>query len=200
MILNQPMRPKSLETIDFFESAFEATIDHEGGYSDHSNDRGGKTNWGITQKVAREFGYDGDMLELPKYVAKRIYRQNYWDRIRGDIIADYSPAIACELFDTSVNCGVGFAAKSLQTAVNLMNRNQTKFPDIKVDGGIGKNTLHSMKMLSAKYERERLYVALNGEQYVRYKHIVEASPDQEVFFTGWLGRISLRSADQNIPI
>jgi len=199
-MLLAPQHHNDTEHMDYFDKAFEKTIEHEGGYSNDPQDRGGATNFGITQKVAREFGYDGDMLELPKYVAKRIYRQNYWGRISADVIADYSPAIACELFDTGVNCGTGFAIKCLQTAVNLMNRNGTKFADIKVDGGMGPNTLNAMKMLSAKYERERLLIALNGEQYARYKHIVEASPDQERFFVGWLSRISFRSMDESIPI
>jgi len=197
MIISQET---STETIDWFEVAFSATLEHEGGYSNNPDDRGGKTNWGITESVARENGYEGEMLEMPKYVAKRIYRSQYWARLRANIIADYSPAIACELFDVSVNCGVGFAGRCLQTAINLMNRNQTKFKDIATDGVIGSGTLDAMKHLSAKYERERLLIALNGELYLRYKHICEADPTQEIFFCGWLGRVSFRSSDSSIPI
>lgn len=43
----------------------------EGGYVNNPADRGGATNWGITEATARAFGYKGDtrgsiILRLPK--------------------------------------------------------------------------------------------------------------------------------------
>ena len=48
-----------------FDQAFDALLEHEGGYSDHAADPGGKTRYGITEVVARSHGYRGDMRELP---------------------------------------------------------------------------------------------------------------------------------------
>ena len=48
-----------------FDDAIKRVLMHEGGYSDHAADPGGKTMFGITEAVAREVGYRGNMDELP---------------------------------------------------------------------------------------------------------------------------------------
>ena len=56
-----------------FDTAFAKLLGHEGDFSDHPADPGGATRFGITEAVAREVGYRGDMRELPVDLAKRIY-------------------------------------------------------------------------------------------------------------------------------
>lgn len=48
-----------------------------GGYSDDPSDSGGKTNHGITEKVARQSGYTGDMRDLSLQQAQDIYVNQY---------------------------------------------------------------------------------------------------------------------------
>ena len=60
-----------------FDEAFDRLIGHEGGYSDHPSDPGGKTQFGITEAVARAHGFTGDMRTLTRDEAKRIYRVDY---------------------------------------------------------------------------------------------------------------------------
>jgi lysozyme family protein len=55
----------------------EATIAKEGGYSNHPADRGGPTNFGITERVARDNGHTGDMRNLTRAQAVAIYRSEY---------------------------------------------------------------------------------------------------------------------------
>ncbi len=53
-----------------FETAFALLLGHEGEFSDHPDDPGGKTRYGVTEAVARETGYKGDMRELPLELAQ----------------------------------------------------------------------------------------------------------------------------------
>ena len=44
-----------------FGEIIEVVLEHEGGYVDDPADRGGATNWGVTQKVYEDFvGYQCD--------------------------------------------------------------------------------------------------------------------------------------------
>ena len=54
------------------------TLEKEGLYSDNILDNGGKTMYGITEKVARNFGYKGSMEKLTKEQAIEIYSKLYW--------------------------------------------------------------------------------------------------------------------------
>ena len=64
---------------DPFALFLDAQIDLEGGYSDPAvtgrPDRGGITNWGITEATARRCGYAGDMRDLARERALAIYRR-----------------------------------------------------------------------------------------------------------------------------
>jgi len=110
-----------------FDSSFDLLLKHEGGFSDHAADPGGKTRYGITEAVAREVGYRGDMRELPMDLAKRIYKDRYWDTVKAEQLP---PAVRYVVFDAAVNSGSGQAAKWLQRALGVVD-----------DGVIGPKTL-----------------------------------------------------------
>lgn len=110
-----------------FDAAFDLLLKHEGGYSDHASDPGGRTRFGITEAVARQAGYKGDMRELPLDLAKRIYKDRYWDAVKAEQLP---PAVRYVVFDAAVNSGPGQAAKWLQRALGVAD-----------DGVIGPRTL-----------------------------------------------------------
>lgn len=110
-----------------FDAAFDLLLKHEGGYSDHAADPGGKTMYGITEAVAREVGYKGDMREFPLDLAKRIYKDKYWDAVKAEQLP---PAVRYVVFDAAVNSGPGQATKWLQRALGVLD-----------DGVIGPKTL-----------------------------------------------------------
>jgi lysozyme family protein len=110
-----------------FDTAFALLLGHEGDFSDHTADPGGKTRFGVTEAVAREVGYKGDMRELPLDLAKRIYLERYWKPIRAD---DLPPGIRYAVFDAAVNSGPHQAALWLQRALG-----------VDADGIIGPKTL-----------------------------------------------------------
>lgn len=57
------------------EKYLDELIKREGGYVNNPADRGGATKYGITEAVARTNGYKGNMKDLPRDVAKAIYRK-----------------------------------------------------------------------------------------------------------------------------
>ena len=97
-----------------FDKCFHNLLGHEGSYSNHSNDPGGETMWGVTAVVARANGYKGSMRNLPVELAKRIYRKQYWDAIQLD---DIPKTLQYGLFDAGVNSGTTQAVKWLQRAL-----------------------------------------------------------------------------------
>lgn len=171
------------------EGILAALIDREAGYVNHPRDRGGPTRWGITERRARAHGYGGEMRELPRSLAEAIYREDYWTEPRFDQVASRSMLVAEELLDTGVNMGPQVAARFLQRALNVLNRQADAYPDIAVDGAIGRMTLYALDQLIAQRGTEAIVVlhrALNCLQGVRYIEIAEASPSQESFVYGWL--------------
>lgn len=176
-----------------FEIAVTHTLGIEGGYSDHPSDRGGKTNWGITEAVAREDGYTGLMTALPKTRALDIYRRLYWDRIGLDWIAAVDPEVAGECFDTAVNMGVSVPVKWLQRILNALNRQGKDYADIGADGVAGPATGAAMRAL---YQRRGfrpgqsvLLAYLNAMQGARYIELAEARSANEDFVFGWALRL-----------
>ena len=164
-------------------------IAREGGFSHHPADRGGPTNFGITQAVARANGYAGDMRKLPRALAETIYRRLYWERPGYAFVAEATPDIAAELFDSAVNMGPGTATGFLQRALNALNRNQKDYPDLKVDRTIGAKTLAALSAFMAlrgKAGEKVLLKAVEALQGERYLALAESRPANESFLYGWL--------------
>lgn len=175
--------PKTIDEI------LEELIGREGGYVDNPADRGGATNFGITEAVARANGYSGDMRQLPRDMAKSIYRRIYWQRPAFDRVSQAAPRVAAELFDTGVNMGPAVAATFLQRCLTALNRCASDYPDLLPDGRIGSRTLAALdkfiELRGVAGETTLLHAldALQGERYLR---LAERSPSQEKFLYGWL--------------
>ena len=111
-------------------------LKYEGGYSNHPADPGGATMRGVTQDV-----YDGwrkahnqstqSVKNISNDEIQGIYRQLYWDRIRGD---DLPSGVDLAVFDFAVNSGVSRASKYLQGVVGVPQ-----------DGIIGPQTIQATK-------------------------------------------------------
>lgn len=165
-------------------------LEREGGYVNHPADRGGPTNFGITEATARAHGFKGDMRDLRKSTAAAIYRTDYWIKPRFNLVAAVSETIAAELFDTGVNMGPAVAAAFLQRALNALNRNQRDYPDLIVDGRVGSITVDALRRYfkaRGKPQGEKVLMkaldALQGERYIR---LAERRPANENFLYGWL--------------
>ncbi len=180
---------------DSFERVFENTLALEGGYSDDPSDSGGKTCYGITEKVARRAGYVGLMSEMPLELAKEIAKKEYWDRLMLDDISEVSISISEELFDTGYNMGIGRAATFLQRCLNVSNRRGKDYPDIKVDGSVGPKTIKALTAYIGKRGVQGeaiLWKMLNCLQGAFYVALGEKREKDEDFINGWFAaRIDL---------
>lgn len=151
-----------------FETAFEILLKHEGGFSDHAADPGGKTRYGITEAVAREAGYRGDMRELPLDLAKLIYRSRYWNAVRAD---ELPQSIRHVMFDAAVNSGPRQATLWMQRAVGVAD-----------DGIIGPKTMAALHALNADALRAKVLA-----QRLRFMTNLSNWP---AFGRGWARRVA----------
>ena len=106
-----------------FDTAFDLLITHEGGFSNHPDDPGGATMYGVTEKVARAHDYTGEMRDFTLTQAKAIYKKDYWDACQCEVMPD---PVRYPLFDAAVNSGPSQSIKWLQSAAG-----------VKADGKIG---------------------------------------------------------------
>lgn len=154
-----------------FDEAFHRLLGHEGDYADHPSDPGGRTRWGVTERVARADGYVGDMREFPVERAKRIYRREYWAPIRADELPD---AIRFHVFDAAVHSGVRQASIWLQRCVGTA-----------ADGVIGALTIAAARHtpnVAARYSAMRL-------------RFLADLPNWPAFGRGWARRIAANLMD-----
>ena len=164
-------------------------ISVEGGYSFDSNDAGGETMYGITAAVARQHGYTGSMKDMPRSTAYNIYYKSYVVDPGFEAIIQADPAVGAELVDTGVNMGTTTAAKFLQQSLNALNDGGTKYPDLVVDGRLGKASISALEAFLRQRGADGRVVllrALNSLQGARYIALAESRPQNERFVFGWL--------------
>lgn len=151
-----------------FDTAFAKLLVHEGDFSNHRDDPGGKTRYGITEAVARRVGYRGDMRELPLDLARRIYQEDYWRAVRAD---ELPPAVRYALFDAAVNSGPAQAVRWLQRALGVRD-----------DGVIGPATMSAANQANPD--------ALRGRILAQRLRFMAELPNWPAFGRGWARRIS----------
>lgn len=151
-----------------FDDAFDALMEHEGGYSDHAADPGGKTMYGVTEAVAREVGYRGDMRDLPLDLAKRIARERYWLPAGCE---EWPEAIRFDVFDVAYNSGVKTAIKMVQRAAFA-----------EADGVLGPKTRLAVRAIDPLV----LLARINGARLAFLADL----PTWPAFGRGWARRIA----------
>jgi len=178
--------------IDPATALIDAVIGREGGYVNHPADRGGATRWGVTEQVARAYGYTGSMRVYPREQAVTVYRLAYWDEPGFRAVYLRFPKVAEELFDIGVNMGVTVAGRFLQRLLNVFNQGGAHYADLTVDGRIGRVSLLALDAFRQRRGiagEEALLEAVRSLRGARYVEIAEAQPTQEAFVFGWFGRM-----------
>ena len=132
---------------------------------------------------------------------KDFYKVEFWDRVRGDDITEQD--IAEETFDTAINMGVKYGVKFLQQALNILNRNESDYPDLVDDGIMGSKTLGALSTyLDRDMNRDRAVRMVvfwqNAYQALRYIEIMERDPTQEIFVRGWAKRVGFSPIEEQL--
>jgi lysozyme family protein len=144
---------------------------NEGGYSDHPEDNGGATNYGISQQtlkriLGREVTKE-EVKDLSMTMVEEIYEDYYWHPINGN---NLPAGIDILVFDAGVNIGVRQATRILQRIL----------PGVKVDGYIGPKTIDAVYEADAK--------ELINEYSERRSKYYQSLSDYGTFGNGWENR------------
>lgn len=158
----------------------------EGGYVDHPDDPGGRTNKGVTQAV-----YDRwrtNQGRAPRHVGSidddevtAIYEDGYWVPPRCDLLRRQLDLVH---FDTAVNMGTGRAVRLLQAAVGCP-----------VDGAFGPTTARR----AGECDLGAALTAYCAGREVYYRRLAEQRPRLRVFLRGWLNRLHGLRAEVGLP-
>ena len=180
-----------------FKRACEKTLRIEGGFVDNPNDRGGPTNLGVTLKTLNRWFLRihkrnadiNDLKSITVSQAETLYFDLYWrdKHLPCQAIAEWWEPMGEEVFDTAVHSGPERSAIFLQRTLNLLNRNEKVFDDLKVDAWAGSVTYDAMQAMDKLPRgRERLLLGINVEQGAFLRDLALRDPRQEEFYGGWL--------------
>lgn len=167
------------------QPAFNYLMELEGGGETHTveGDPGGTTKWGISQRAYPNVDID----TLTREEAIELYRQDYWDAVRGDDIPNQR--MAEEVFEMAANAGIPSSVRIAQAATNDVLEASHRPFQITVDGVMGPETLHGLETVDSM---GRVAVLawdgrFNLRQLKYYRNLDPELVDR--FFVGWTRRI-----------
>lgn len=142
----------------------EDTLNFEGGYVNDPHDPGGETKYGICKRDYPKL----DIKNLTVAQAKTIYKEKYWDSIKGD---DLPSGIDLFVADGAINSGVSQSAKWLQRALG-----------VKDDGIIGPATVEA----ATKANKKEVILSM-GDQRI---NMLRGLKTWDRYKAGWTNRVS----------
>ena len=161
-----------------FDSILGHTLELEGGYVNHPDDTGGKTNYGVTQGTYDMYRDDMGLQRRSVRAIDRdevveIYRNYYWNEVGGP---DLPRGLDLFMFDYAVNSGVYRAVVHLQETCNYLGG------DISEDGVIGPETLGEVR-------NHPVFIIINLLYYKRMDFLMSLG-NWDTFGRGWTNRIN----------
>ena len=156
---------------ELFEKAIEVVLEHEGGFVDHPDDKGGATNFGISER----YNPGVDVANLTREAAIEIYWERYWEGKNYDRLPE---RLAIKVFDLAVNMGRRTAGAILQRALRAVGTR------VSIDGIIGRETSGA----ASRACEIAVLAAVRSEAAGEYRIRLVRDESQEVFAEGWIAR------------
>lgn len=165
-------------SVSDLDKALDYLLEEEGGWSNHKDDRGGATMYGVTQAT-----YDG--YRRAKKLPKQSVRQIEHSEARELYDTMYWRAASCHLlpwpinylmFDAAVNSGPSRATKWTQAGLG-----------VPADGKVGAKTIAAARSTVAEADGSRLYKIVD-ERVQFLSALVKSKPTQLAFLLGWWRR------------
>jgi len=174
-------------SVQRFDECLSIVLKFEGGLSDHPLDRGGRTNFGVTQstydRYRKSLGLPPqDVAKITKDEVREIYYRFYWTPSKADKMPQPLDLL---VFDTAVNCGVLTAVRLLRRVLSLWGLTPRWTDDVLRDDVISvlwKVAKEPNKLKGLCFD----YLSARRDYYLK---IVERNPSQKVFLRGWLNRV-----------
>ncbi|QLR62478.1 peptidoglycan-binding protein [Citrobacter sp. RHBSTW-00976] len=174
-----------------FAHALSFVLVREGGYVNDPTDKGGETNYGVSDLrdglADGKTDVDGDgkpdvrIKDLTKEQAGLIYQRDYWQAAKCDLWPD---GISLFVFDSAVQHGVKKAVQILQAAVGVSS-----------DGVAGPKTINAVTGADAEWLLTRCF--LRRSRY--YADIIKSNSSQGKYLNGWFNRLDeLANACQEV--
>lgn len=172
----------------------------EGGWVNHSSDKGGETIFGIARNFHPEWkGWDivDDLAKklgrgTKKFIesvnnnkelyelSKDYYKANFWYPSKCDYLPE---EVAICTFDFSVNSGIKNSQRQLQEVIRKSGY------DVPVDGRVGPISIEACRKLYDKIGAIEFVSRLLRRRYEFYQNIVKSNPSQKIFLKGWVNRL-----------
>ena len=178
-----------------FDDLFKEVIGHEGGFQADPRDRGNWTSGrvGIGVNKGTKYGVSAaaypnlDIRNLTLDDAKRIYRRDYWDKLRCD---DLPPGVAYMLFDMAVNHGTHLGTQILQRGLGVAD--DGRIGDVTVSAAWSMPQDEVLERTAAQRAKKYLDLAARSSNYAAF--LGSEKPRR-----GWLGR-NLTVLDQALAM
>jgi len=164
-----------------FEEYLKVIFIHEGfKFTNHPNDPGKETKYGVTLKFIKmrslDINNDGeinvkDIMELTLEKASEIYLEYFWKPMNLEGIDN--ELLKLHLFDMGINAGTKTAIKILQEML-----------DTTIDGVIGNQTIAKINSYG-----DRIVADYANARKMYYNKIINNNPRLKVFRKGWYNRV-----------
>ena len=173
-------------TSESFGSSLRFVLRWEGGFVDHPDDPGGRTNKGVTQAVYNDWraaqGLPAqDVKLITDADVQAIYEANYWQRA---FCNELQTPLSLVHFDTAVNMGVKRAIRFLQHSAGCG-----------VDGDFGEGTRKAV----GNCDQGTAVIEYCSARETYYRTLATEKPKLAIFLKGWLNRLNALRAEAGLP-